>query len=109
MIRKPIPMSATIAISHMAHKYLWWRAVAAEGHSVDRMVAQIMRFGSYDDIRKLESMLPPDVLATVMMESAPGWFDDRSWDFWRGRLSLSGVADIHEHRPRRTFAHADML
>lgn len=101
--------STTAAIERMAQRYLWWKAVAAEGHSTDRMVAQIMRFGSYDDIRRLEALLEPEDLAAVMMGSAPGWFDDRSWDFWRGRLSLSGISDIHEHRPKRTFAHASMF
>ena len=109
MTRNPIPRSAEETIGAMARKYVWWKAVAAEGHSLNRMVDNIMRCGSYDDIRKLESVVTPDVLATVMMDSAPGWFDDRSWDFWRGRLSRSGVKDIHEHRPQRTFAHADLL
>jgi len=109
MTRDNASASTIAAIDQMAQKYLWWKAVAEEGHSTERMVAQIMRFGSYDDIRRLETLLMPSDLAAVMMGSAPGWFDDRSWDFWRGRLSLLGISDIHEHRPQRTFAHASMF
>ena len=94
-------------IEDMARRYLWWESIAADGHSSDRMLAQIMRFGTYDDIRKMESIVRPDVLGRVMRTSAPGWFDDRSWSFWRGRLHVSGEADIPERRPRRTFAHGD--
>jgi hypothetical protein len=104
-----IPAATLSDIAEMAQKYLWWKAIGAEGHSTGRMIAQIMRLGTYDDIRSLESMLRPELLGSVMAASAPGWFDDRSWDFWRGRLSASGVADLPEQRPRRTFSHADLL
>lgn len=103
-----IPKSAEEAIEELSRKYLWWKAIAAEGHTTERMVAQIMNLGTYKDIRKLEAMLSPKILASVMANSAPGWFDDRSWDFWRGRLSFAGVQGINEHRPQRTFPHADM-
>jgi hypothetical protein len=71
------------------------------------MIAQIMRLGTYDHILRLEEIVEPDGLANVMILSAPGWFDDRSWDFWRGRLSSR--SDIPPRRPKRTFAHAEML
>lgn len=109
MIEARLSRDAIHAIEDMARRYLWWKAVAADGHSSERMIAQIMRFGTYDDIRKMELIVTPDVLAEAMRTSAPGWFDDRSWGFWRGRLSLAGETDIPEQRPQRTFAHANML
>ena len=96
-------------ISDLAARYLWWDAIDPSGHPVSRMIAQIMRLGTYDDILHLEDIVEPDALADVMLRSAPGWFDDRSWDFWRGRLSVAGRSDIPERRPKRTFAHAEML
>jgi hypothetical protein len=96
-------------ISDLAAKYVWWDAVDPSGHTIRRTIAQIMRLGAYDDILRLEAIVEPDVLAEVMLGSAPGWFDDRSWNFWRGRLSVSGRSDIPERRPKRTFAHAEML
>jgi len=109
MVKAELPRDVSHAIEDLARRYLWWQAIAAEGHSSNRMLAQIMRFGTYDDIRKMESIVHPDVLAEVMRASAPGWFDDRSWSFWRGRLSLWGASAIPEQRPVRIFAHAQML
>jgi hypothetical protein len=109
MIRNRIAASAAADIEAMSRTYLWWNAIAEDGHSLERMIAQIMRLGTYKDIRRLEAMVTPDLLAAVLVDSAPGWFDDRSWAFWRGRLSHAGVAEIPERRPQRTFAHADML
>ena len=96
-------------ISGLAQRYLWWPSVDEGGHSLPRKIAQIMRLGTYEDVRRLEAILGEAVLVQVMAESQPGWFDDRSWDFWRGRLSVSGGREIPEQRPKRTFAHVSML
>jgi hypothetical protein len=96
-------------IVDLAKRYFWWNSANESGHTLPRMIAQIMRLGSYDDILNLEGIAAPDVLGDVMRNSAAGWFDDRSWDFWRGRLSHSGVRDIPEQRPKRTFANARTL
>jgi hypothetical protein len=109
MEQAPLSSAKKSQISDLATRYLWWDAAEPGGHPVSRMIAQIMRLGTYDDILRLEDIVEPAVLADVMLHSAPGWFDDRSWDFWRGRLSVAGRSDIPERRPRRTFAHAEML
>jgi hypothetical protein len=99
---------AIAEISELARRYIWWPPADETGHSPARQIAQIMRFGTYDDIRRLERLLGESVLAQVMVESQPGWFDDRSWDFWRGRLSFEADRGIPEQRPLRQFAHADV-
>jgi hypothetical protein len=57
-------------------------------------------------LQYIDHIAEASVLAGVMRDSAPGWFDDRAWDFWRGRLSRSGQWGIPEQRPQRTFARA---
>ncbi len=89
MLEHELSIDTVRAIKELARRYLWWDAIAKDGHSLDRMIAQIMHLGTYDDIRTLESLVNPDALATVMRGSAAGWFDDRSWDFWRGPASPS--------------------
>ena len=106
-------LSLTVAdvaeISTMASRYLWWKPIEKSGFAMTRKIAQIMHLGVYEDIRRLEELLGEDVLAEVMQNSEPGWFDDRSWDFWRGRLSVSNNRHIDERRPKRAFAHAQVL
>ncbi|WP_375452350.1 hypothetical protein [uncultured Devosia sp.] len=96
-------------IAFMASRYLWWKPVEQSGFSRLRKIAQIMHLGSYEEIRHLELLLGEDSLAQVMVKSEAGWFDDRSWDFWRGRLSLSANRSIPNERPKRTFRHAPVL
>jgi hypothetical protein len=85
----------------LGRKYLWWRPINGQ-HSRDRMVAQVMNLGTYNDIRRLEKVLKPADLAKVARRAAAGWFTPRSWEFWRGRLAASGYR-IPGKPPRRSF------
>ena len=48
----PISLSPELAheISALARRYLWWDAVDPRGHTLARMIAQIVQLGTYDDI-----------------------------------------------------------
>ncbi len=80
------------AIAEFGRKYLWWKPVGAKSHSDDRIIAQTMNLATYDDILLLER---------IMLHAEPGWFSDRSWEFWRGRLSVATGATIPNEAPRR--------
>ena len=62
-----------------------------------------MNLGTFEDIRRLEKTLGAACLADVMLEAAPGWFSERSWEFWRGRLSLALGKALPEEPPRRSL------
>ena len=90
-------------IAELGRKYLWWKPVGAEAHSDDRIIAQAMNFGTYDDILLLEATFGKTRLVEIMLTAQPGWFSDRSWEFWRGRLSFATGAAIPYQPPRRSF------
>jgi hypothetical protein len=85
----------------LAARYIWWRDPAPP--SDDRIIAQVMNLGTWDDICRLEAAYRPQLLRAVMLRSAPGAISDRSWAFWRGRLMHRGAGAIQERPPRRTF------
>jgi hypothetical protein len=90
-------------IASLAAKYLWWPASNPSGHSEDRIIAQVMDIGTYEDILLLEAGLGRERLAEVMRCAQPGWISARSWDFWCGRLLAQAGLQIPEHPPKRTF------
>jgi hypothetical protein len=100
--------AAQSLIDELGRKYLWWRPVDGEPFPQDRVIAQIMNLGTYDDILRLEAVLGRAYLVEVMLHAAPGWFSDRSWEFWRGRLSFATGAAVPEKAPRRTFDGASL-
>jgi hypothetical protein len=72
-------------------------------HSEGRIIAQTMNLGTYDDILLLERTVGRARLVQVMLGAALGWINDRSWEFWRGRLSHATGAAIPVEPPRRVF------
>jgi hypothetical protein len=88
-------------LTDFAARYIWWRDEHAP--SDDRVIAQVMNLGTYDDIRRLEATYGPYELRAVMLRAQPGWIGERSWGFWRGRLLAAGAGPIPEAPPRRSF------
>jgi hypothetical protein len=93
----------TDVIAEFGRKYLWWKPVGGEPFSEDRIIAQTMDLGTYDDILLLEQTVGKARLVEVMLHAEPGWISDRSWEFWRGRLSFATGAVIPREAPRRAF------
>jgi hypothetical protein len=90
-------------IAEFGRKYLWWKPVGNQPHSDDRIIAQTMNLGTYDDILALERAVTASRLVNIMLNAQPGWFSGRSWEFWRGRLSYATGAAIPDQPPRRSF------
>ncbi|HLH90010.1 MAG TPA: kelch repeat-containing protein [Xanthobacteraceae bacterium] len=101
-------VSASELIAELGRKYIWWGPAGDAPHRANRIIAQVMNIGTYDDIRRLEKALGFGRLAEVMLGAAPGWFSRRSWGFWRGRLARETFAEIPTEPPRRAF-HAATL
>ncbi len=91
------------AIAGFGRKYLWWKPPGGQSHSDDRIIAQTMNLGTYDDILLLEQAVGRARLVEIMQHAEPGWINDRSWEFWRGRLSFATGAAIPQEAPRRAF------
>jgi hypothetical protein len=89
--------------AELERRYFWWEPVGSQPRSHIRILAQAMNLASFDDVRRLEKTLGPDRLADAMSRAEPGWIDDRSWEFWRGRLALATGRPIPDAPPRRSF------
>lgn len=89
--------------SELERKFFWWEPVSSQPRSDLRIFAQAMNFASFEDVLRLETALGKDYLIEVMLRAEPGWIDERSWDFWRGRLALATGRAIPETPPRRSF------
>ncbi len=61
-----------------------------------------MEFASFADIKRIENAIGRDQLAEFMRLAEPGWLSEKSWEFWRGRLSTTGQA-IPDQPPRRSL------
>ena len=65
----------TDVIAEFGRKYLWWEPVSGQPHSEDRIIAQTMNLGTYDDILLLEEAVGKARLLDVMLRAGPGWMN----------------------------------
>jgi hypothetical protein len=90
-------------LSELEQKFFWWEPVGSQPRSEARILAQAMSIGGFDDVRRLEQVIGHDDLAEVMLQAEPGWIDERSWEFWRGRLTRATGRRIPDEAPVRVF------
>jgi hypothetical protein len=84
-----------------AAKYIWWKPPEESIESPERVVAQVMNLGTFDDVNKVVKIVGDDFLRNVIRHAAVGWFSGRSWHYWRYRLGLANLNDVPEMRRRR--------
>jgi hypothetical protein len=90
-------------LSELEQKFFWWEPIGSQPRSEVRILAQAMSLASFEDVRRLETVLGPHRLVDVMLNAEPGWISDRSWELWRGRLQLATGTAIPPTPPRRSF------
>ena len=89
--------------SELERRFFWWEPAGSQPRSGARILAQAMSLALFEDVRHLETTLGPERLADAMLAAEPGWISERSWEFWRGRLTLATGRAIPETPPRRSF------
>lgn len=92
----------TKILERMAKKYIWWKSVDAAMTMPERIIAQVMDIGDYDDVQILANAVGEDILRDTLTHAQAGQFSERSWAYWHYRLGLSAVEKVPE-LPRRKF------
>ncbi|MGH6711684.1 MAG: hypothetical protein ACREEK_22275 [Bradyrhizobium sp.] len=90
-------------LSELERKFFWWEPVGSQPRSDARILAQAMCMAGFDEVRRLEQVIGYDCLAETMLQAEPGWIDERSWEFWRGRLTRATGRSIPDAPPVRSF------
>jgi hypothetical protein len=72
-----------------AAKYIWWKVPEEALRQPDRVVAQVMELGDYEDIQTLSEQFGDQYLKTVLLHAQAGIFSPKSWAYWHYRLGLS--------------------
>jgi hypothetical protein len=84
-----------------ATKYVWWKTSDEALAHPDRIVAQIMNIGDYDDVRALFKLVDEEYLRAVLQGAETGEFNERSWTYWHYRLGVSEPGEVPALPQRR--------
>ena len=84
-----------------AAKYVWWKTPDEALAHPERIIAQIMNIGDYDDVRILLRLVDEEYLRAVLQGAEAGELDERSWTYWHYRLGISEPGQVPALPKRR--------
>jgi hypothetical protein len=90
-------------LEKFARKYIWWKTPEDAIARPERIVAQVMNIGDYDDVQALVHQAGLPYLCKVLTHAEAGQFDPRSWTYWHYRLGLCDPGKVPA-LPERRFA-----
>ena len=93
--------SAHALLKRFAAKYVWWKAPAEALRQPDRVVAQVMNIGDYENVLELVEQMGEDELRRVLTQAEIGQFNERSWTYWHYRLGLAQPDQTAPAPPKR--------
>jgi hypothetical protein len=88
-------------LSIYAAKYIWWKTPDEALHQPERIVAQVMELGDYEDVQAMVEQLGDQYLKMVLLHAQAGVFSPKSWAYWHYRLGLSGPGQVPALPKRR--------
>ena len=86
-----------------ASKYIWWKTPEEAITMPQRVIAQVMNIGDYDDVYALNAALGDDIFRETIHLAEAGQFSDKSWHYWHYRLGLAKLEEVPP-LPVRSFS-----
>jgi len=90
-------------LKRLAARYVWWKTPDEALRYPNRVIAQVMKIGDFDDVQELMQVVGEDRLRHVIVQAEAGQFDERSWTYWHYRLGLAAIEQVPP-LPVRKFA-----
>ena len=94
-------MLSAEALRTFAQRYVWWKTPDEVANSPRRVIARVMNFGTFEDIRRLAAEVDEETLRDVLQHAEAGQFSERSWAYWHYRLGLADVGQVPPMPARR--------
>ncbi len=88
-------------LGQFAAKYIWWKTPGEALQYPDRVIAQVMDIGDYDDVQQLVAQVGDEYLRRVLIRAEIGQFSERSWAYWHYRLGLAAPGNVPPMPQRR--------
>ncbi|MEW6221417.1 MAG: hypothetical protein AB1634_18040 [Thermodesulfobacteriota bacterium] len=81
-------------LQELAAKYCWWKTADEALLQPERVVAQVMDIGDYEDVQKLATLVGDDYLRAVLTRAEAGQYSERSWAYWHYRLGMARPGQV---------------
>jgi hypothetical protein len=78
----------------LAAKYIWWKTPDEALRRPQRIAAQVMNIGGYEDTQRLSKVLGDDYLRRVLSAAEAGQLNAKSWTYWHYRLGMARPGNV---------------
>jgi hypothetical protein len=99
--KRPMKQPDREMLKRYAAKYIWWKMPDEAVEMPERVVAQVMDLGDFDDVRALAEAVGDDYLRQVIANAEAGMFTKKSWVYWHYRLGLTNPGELIAMPERR--------
>ena len=86
-----------------AKKYIWWKTPDEAVEFPNRVIAQVMDIGTFEDAQALLGLVGAPVFRDVLQHAEAGQFSKRSWTYWHYKLGLAKTETDIPPLPQRSF------
>lgn len=83
-------MSRANELHAVARRLIWWKLPDEALADSRRFLAQVMTYGTADDLAVGRRHFPESAFRAVLSDPPPGVFDPRSWRYWHLVLQIEG-------------------
>jgi hypothetical protein len=73
----------------LASRYVWWKSPSEAMQYPERVAAQVMNLGTFDDLTAMIEATGEAYLRGILERAEAGQLDARSWHYWHYRLGLA--------------------
>src|ERR1700678_2534602 len=85
---------ALACLQMLAPRYVWWKTPEEAMLYPDRVAAQVMTLGTFEDLTEMVEVTGEDYLRRVLQQAEDGQLNARSWHYWHYRLGLAEYGRI---------------
>lgn len=89
-----MPFANRALFRRLARKYVWWKSPAQALRRPERIAAQVINMGDYDDVQDLVDASGKAFLRSVLRSAEIGQFNARAWHYWHYRLGLADLGTV---------------
>jgi hypothetical protein len=81
-------------LSAWATRYIWWKTPTEALRYPERIIAQVMDIGDYNDGQEMLRAFGEDTPRHILRHAEAGMFSPRSWAYWHYRLGLAAPGQV---------------
>lgn len=85
-------------LEQVARRLFWWKPPAEALADPHRFVAQVMVYGTPEDLAVARRHFPESSFRQVLAQPPAGLFDPRSWTYWHVVFGLEAPPELPRRR-----------